>query len=129
MNGWGVAADALVVAHLGFVCFAVLGGWAVLHRPRLAFLHLPVVAWAVWIEISGGVCPLTPLENAWRLRAGEAGYEGGFVEHYLLAILYPEGLTAAAQIVLGLGVLVINLAFYGALCRRLWLRRRRAMAE
>jgi len=88
-----VVADALVVLHALFVAFVLLGGVLVVFRPALAFLHLPAAAWAAWVEFTGTICPLTPLENHWRQGAGAAGYEGGFVEHYLIPTLYPAGLT------------------------------------
>ena len=94
-----------------------------LRWPRLVWLHLPAACWGAYVEFSGRICPLTPLENALRERAGEAGYRGGFVEHYLLPVIYPAGLTRDTQLVLGTLVVVLNLAFYGV-----WLRRRRQRA-
>jgi len=108
-------ADLVLVVHLLFVAFVVLGGLLVLRRPRLAWLHLPAAIWGVLIEFAGWVCPLTPLENSLRTRGGEAGYSGGFIEHYLTAALYPLGLTRGVQFVLGMLVLVLNLAIYGRL--------------
>jgi hypothetical protein len=108
-----VLADAVVVLHALFVVFALLGGALVLFRPALAFLHLPAAAWAAWVEFTGTICPLTPLENQWRSGAGAAGYDGGFVEHYLMPALYPEGLTPRMQVAFGLVVVVINVAIYG----------------
>ncbi len=114
-------ADALVVLHAGFVCFVVLGGLAVLRWPRLAWIHVPAAVWGVVVELSGWICPLTPLENAWRERAGEAGYSGSFIDHYLVPILYPAGLTRTAQLVIGTCFLILNLGVYGLLYRR-WRR-------
>ena len=94
-------ADALLVLHLGFVLFVVLGGLLVLRRPRLAWLHLPAVVWGAAIEFTGGICPLTPLENRWRVQAGGSGYQGGFIEHYVTAALYPDGLTRGVQLARG----------------------------
>lgn len=122
-----VLADAVVVLHLGFVAFVVLGGLLVLRWPRLAWLHLPCAAWGALIEFADWVCPLTPLENRLRALGGEAGYSGGFVEEYLLGVLYPSGLTRGMQIALGIGVLLVNLVVYGVLIRRL--RRRRGGSE
>ena len=119
---FGLLADAVLLAHAAFVAFVVLGGLLVLRRPRLAWVHLPVVAWGAGIEFTGGICPLTPLENHLRALAHEQGYAGGFVEHYVFGLLYPEGLTRDVQIVLGLGVLALN----GAVYAWLWYRRRRA---
>ena len=113
-----LAADLLVVVHALFVVFVVTGALLVLRWPRLAWLHLPAAIWGALIEFAGWVCPLTPLEKWFRVRAGEAAYEGGFIEHYLLPILYPPGLTRGTQIVLGLLVVAINLAVYGYLLRR-----------
>ena len=117
---YGLLADAVLLAHAAFVAFVVLGGVLVLRWPRLAWVHLPVVAWGAGIEFVGGICPLTPLENHLRALAHEQGYAGGFVEHYVFGLLYPEGLTREVQIVLGLGVLALN----GAAYAWLWYRRR-----
>jgi hypothetical protein len=111
-------ADLVLVAHAAFVAFVVLGGLAVLRWPRLAWVHLPVVLWGAGIEFTGGICPLTPLENYWRRLAGEQGYGGGFIEHYLLAALYPEGLTRGVQLALGLLVIAVNVAIYARIWRR-----------
>ena len=115
---WALLADAVVVLHLLFLLFVVLGGVAALRWPRVAWLHLPAAVWGAWIEFSGGICPLTPLENRFRAAGGQAGYAGGFIDHYLVPILYPPGLTRGHQIVLGVGVLVLNLTLYGVLVRR-----------
>lgn len=111
-------ADLVVVVHLAFVVFVVLGGLLVLRRGWVAWLHLPAALWGALIELFGWVCPLTPLEQWLRRRAGEAGYPGGFVEHYLLPILYPGELTREIQVMLGVAVLVLNLAVYGWVLRR-----------
>lgn len=105
---YGLMADALLLLHGGFVLFVVAGGLLVLRWPWLAWLHLPAAVWGAVIEFAGFVCPLTPLENAWRRAAGGPGYEGGFIEHYVTAALYPAGLTRTAQVVLGLLVLAVN---------------------
>jgi len=78
----------------------------------LVWLHLPAAAWGFYIEFSGGICPLTPIENHLRALSGGNAYSGGFVEHYLLPILYPENLTLPIQQVLGVVVVVVNLATY-----------------
>ncbi|MBI5721999.1 MAG: DUF2784 domain-containing protein [Burkholderiales bacterium] len=113
-------ADALLVLHGLFIVWVVLGALAVWRWPRLAWLHLPAAAWGVWIEWSGRICPLTPLE--WRLRAaagqGGEGRASGFIEHYLTAAIYPEGLTRELQWALGALVLLVNLALYGMAVRR-----------
>jgi hypothetical protein len=105
-------ADLVLVLHAAFVAFVMLGGLLVLRWPRLAWVHLPVVAWGAGIEFLGGICPLTPLENHWRLLAGEQGYTGGFVEHYVFPVLYPEGLTRQVQLGIGLLVLAVNVSVY-----------------
>jgi Protein of Unknown function (DUF2784) len=105
-------ADVVLVVHLGFVLFVVLGGLLVLRWPRVALLHIPAAIWGVLIEYSGRICPLTPLENSLRVRGGEAGYSGGFIEHYIQPVLYPSGLTRGTQIVLGSLALLVNLAAY-----------------
>ena len=113
-----LAADALLAAHLAFVLFVVCGGLLVLRTPRLAWLHLPAVAWAAFVELSGSICPLTPLEVTLRRGAGEAGYGGDFVEHYLVALIYPAGLTRELQMAIGAAVVLINLVVYFLLWRR-----------
>lgn len=120
----GLAADLLVAVHLGFVLFVVLGGLAVFRSPRWAWVHVPAFAWGAVIEFNNWICPLTPLEQRFRAAAGEGGYSGGFVEHYLLPILYPEGLTREIQIGLGLFVLGINAVVYGIWLWRKWRKRR-----
>ena len=112
------AADAVLAAHLAFVLFVVFGGLLVLRMPRLAWLHLPAVAWAAFVELSGSICPLTPLEVTLRRGAGEAGYGGDFVEHYLVALIYPAGLTRELQMAIGAAVVLINLFVYFLLWRR-----------
>jgi Protein of Unknown function (DUF2784) len=111
-------ADLVLVVHLAFVFFVVLGGLLVLRSPGLAWLHVPAAIWGVLIEYTGWICPLTPLENSFRMRGGEAGYSGGFIEHYVKPLLYPAGLTHSTQVVLGSIVLILNLAAYGILISR-----------
>lgn len=117
---YSLLADAVLVFHLAFILFVGGGGLLALRWRRAPWLHLPVAAWGVWIELSGNVCPLTPLENALRRMAGEEGYAGSFIEHYLLPIIYPSGLTREVQLVLAGLVLVLNLAIYGFV----WVRSR-----
>ncbi len=116
-----IAADLVVLAHLGFILFVILGGLLVLRWPRMAWVHIPAVIWGALIEFAGWVCPLTPLENWLREASGTAGYQGGFIEHYLVPIVYPDALTRETQILLGAGVLVVNCVAYAVL----WVRRRR----
>ena len=111
-------ADLVLVAHLAFVLFAVLGGLLVLRWGWAAWLHVPAAAWAGFVELSGGICPLTPLEQSLRVAAGSRGYEGDFVGHYLMPILYPAGLTPAIQIGLGVLVILVNIAIYLVVWRR-----------
>ena len=110
-------ADGVVLVHALFVAFVVLGGFLALRWPRLVWVHVPAALWGVLIEFAGWICPLTPLENLLRARAGEAGYAGGFVDHYLLHALYPSGLTRGVQYVLGAFALAVNVLAY-ALLRR-----------
>lgn len=113
-----VLADLTVLLHFAFILFVVTGGLLVLRRPKLAFLHVPAVLWGATTEFTGWICPLTPLEVALRVRAGEEGYAGGFIEHYLIALIYPDGLTPDIQILLGLAVVAVNGAVYGIVWRR-----------
>ena len=113
------AADLVLVVHLAFVLFVVLGGLLALRWRRVAWIHAPVALYGAAIEFVGFICPLTPLEVWLRRRGGEAGYEGGFVEHYVTAALYPSGLTREVQIALGTVVLVLNAIVY-----LVWWRRR-----
>lgn len=112
-------ASAIVLAHGLFVVFVVLGGFLVWRWRWLAALQLPSAAWGVLIEYRHWVCPLTPLENHLRTKAGAEGYSGGFVEHYVWPVIYPGGLTPQVQFVLGTAVLAVNLVAYGVLMRRL----------
>lgn len=114
--------DLTVTAHLLFMFFVVFGGLFLFWRNWAVWLHLPAVCWGISIELSGRICPLTPLENRFRQSAGLQGYEGGFIEHYLLPIIYPAGLTRNVQFFLAGAVLVINLSLYG-----IWLYRRKRM--
>ena len=114
-----LAADAVLLLHLGFILFVLLGGLLALRWRWAPMLHLPAAAWGVYVELSGGLCPLTPLENRLRSAAGEAGYTGGFIEHYLLALIYPAGLTHEIQYVLAAIVVGVNgLAYAWVWCRR-----------
>ena len=117
MNAW-LLANVLVLLHLAFILFVVAGGLLVAWKRTLVWLHLPAAIWGALIEFMGWICPLTPLENHFRRLSGQAGYEGGFIEHYLLPLIYPETLTAATQYVLGGLVLIINFLVYIWLWRR-----------
>jgi uncharacterized membrane protein YhhN len=113
-----MAADLVVLLHFLFVLFVVLGGILVLRWPKLAYVHLPVALYGGLIEFLGWVCPLTPLEKRLRESAGLQGYEGGFVEHYILPVMYPAGLTRGVQLALGALVILINLAIYALVVRQ-----------
>lgn len=115
---YDVLADLLLLFHGAFVLFVVAGGLVVLRWPRVAWVHLPAALWGAGIELSGLVCPLTPLEQAWRRAAGGPGYRGGFIEHYITAALYPAGLTRTVQVALGAAVLGLNGWIYWRLWRR-----------
>jgi hypothetical protein len=111
-------ADLVVAVHFTFVLFVVLGGLLVLRWRWVAFLHVPAALWGAWIEFAGWICPLTPLEQSLRLKAGEQGYSGSFIEHYVLPLLYPSALTRNIQLLLGCLVLGLNLGIYGYLLYR-----------
>jgi len=114
-----LTADAIVLLHLAFVIFVVAGGLLVFRWRRVALLHLPAVAWAVLLEFRGWLCPLTPLELKLRASGGQAGYGGGFIEHYILPVLYPDELDKVMQIEIGSLVIVVNIAVYGWLLWRI----------
>jgi hypothetical protein len=117
MNKYRLLADLIVFVHVAFVVFALLGGILAARWRPFVWIHLPAVIWAAIVEFFGWVCPLTPLENWLRRKAGQGGYPSDFVAHYILPVLYPEGLTHNVQIALGALVLLINLAIYGWLFR------------
>ena len=110
---YAIAADLLLVFHFGFVCFVVAGGLLVLKWRWLMVLHLPAVVWGALIELQGWLCPLTPWEQQLRLAAGQVGYQGDFIGHYLLPVLYPSGLEHDTQLILGSVVIVVNVIVYG----------------
>ena len=105
-------AELIVAVHFAFVVFVVLGGLLALRWVWVAWIHLPAVIWGVLIEFTGWICPLTPLENHLRRASGEAGYQGDFIAHYILPVLYPDGLTRTDQLMLGGAALAINVAVY-----------------
>lgn len=114
------AADAVLLVHLAFILFVVAGALLVLRYRWVAWLHIPAAFWGTWVELGNRVCPLTFLENELRQRAGQSGYSESFIEHYLVPIIYPAGLTRTAQLWLAAIVITINVALYAA-----WLLRRR----
>jgi hypothetical protein len=111
-------ADAVLLAHAAFVLFAMMGALTVLWRPWLIWIHLPWLVWAALVNLVPFTCPLTPLENALRHAAGEAGYEGGFIEHWVTAFVYPAGMTREIQLIAGVGVIVLNAALYSVVLHR-----------
>lgn len=125
MSWYRLLADAVLLLHFGFVAFVAGGALLVLRWPRLAWLHLPALAWGAYAVISGAICPLTPLENSLRIAGGGAGYDASFIEHYLLPIVYPGFVQGEGgrprQVLLGIALLVGNLLVYALLV----LRRRR----
>ena len=120
---YALASTLVLLVHLAFVLFVVFGATLLPRWPRLAWLHLPAAAWGFFVEFTGRGCPLTAFENLLRLRAGQGGYPEGFIEHYILALLYPNGLTRATQLVLAAAVLAINLLLYAWAFRRIARRR------
>lgn len=114
-----VAADLLVLMHLAFVIFVVAGGLTAFKWPWMMLLHMPAAGWGAIIEYKGWICPLTPWENSLRKLAGEEGYTEGFIEHYILQVVYPPGLTRDMQTTLGTIVVVVNLLIYAVLFYRL----------
>jgi hypothetical protein len=118
-------ADALVLAHLAYIVFVVAGAVLVRYRPKVLGVHLLAVAWGAYVALAHRVCPLTPLEVSLRVRAGQGGYAGGFVEHYLIPVIYPKALTPGIQIAEGVFVLLVNLALYGWVWRVRLAERRR----
>jgi hypothetical protein len=115
-----LGADLVVAVHVLFIAFVVAGGFLAWRWPKLVWAHVPAAIWGALIEFAGWICPLTPLENALRTRAGEVGYAGGFVEHYVLPLVYPAGLTRAVQIALGAAVILVNAVAYGVIVARWW---------
>ena len=112
-------ADTVVLVHVAFVAFVMLGGFLALRWHAVVWAHVPAAIWGVLIEYAGWICPLTPLENSLRARAGEAAYSGDFINHYVLSALYPSGLTPRIQLVLGSLALLVNLVAYTLLIRQI----------
>lgn len=121
---YSLLADAVIVIHFLFILFVVAGGLLILRWPRMVWLHLPAAGWGAFIEFAGWICPLTPLENHLRRLGGEVPYTGDFVVQYLVPVIYPAGLTATAQYLLGGLVIALNLLIYGYIFYRRFLRRR-----
>jgi hypothetical protein len=121
---WPLLANLIVLLHLAFAAFAVFGGLLVLRWKQAVWLHVPAAGWAVLVELTGWVCPLTPLGQWLRFQGGERPYRSGFIEQYLLPILYPADLTRSLQVAPGLGLLAMNLTIYSPFLYRL---RRRSL--
>jgi hypothetical protein len=117
---YSALAELVLVLHAMFIVFVLFGGLLALRWRRLPWLHQPCVLWSIVVELSGWICPLTPLENHFRQAAGARGYSGGFIEHYLLPLVYPPGLTPGVQALFAAIVAGVNIAVYG-----LWWRKRR----
>lgn len=111
-------AELTVLLHFLFVIFVAVGGLLLLIWPKLIYLHLPAVMWGIYIQFSGGYCPLTPLEKTFRQLAGMQTYEGGFINQYLMPIIYPRGLTYEMQILIGIGLILLNIVIYTILIYR-----------
>lgn len=106
------AAEAVLLLHLTFIAFVLAGAALAAHRRWYIVVHLPATAWGMYVELSGRICPLTYAENFLRIKAGQSGYSESFIEHYLLAIIYPAGLTRDIQFLLAGVVAVVNVAIY-----------------
>lgn len=118
-----ILADIVVLIHFSFIVFVILGGFLVLRWRWLVWVHILAALWGALIEFAGWICPLTPLENQFRMKSGEMGYQSGFIEHYIIPIIYPEDLTRTIQIILGLFVLIINMGIYGLMVYMQFLKR------
>jgi Protein of Unknown function (DUF2784) len=118
-----IAADMVVLIHFAFILFVVTGGFLAVRWNKIVLLHIPAAIWGALIEFSGWICPLTPLENELRMAGGGVGFSGGFIEKYIVSIIYPEGLTREIQLFLGIVVIVVNLLIYGYL---LWTRKEKS---
>ena len=110
-----IGADLIVLIHFAFILFVVAGGFLVVKWHKVSLLHIPAAVWGVSIEFSGWICPLTPLENELRFAGGGTGFSGGFIERYIVSLIYPEELTSGIQFLLGTIVVVINISIYGYL--------------
>lgn len=117
---FSLAADLVVLLHLGFILFALFGGFLLLKWRRLIWLHLPAVIWGSLVELAGWYCPLTPWEQSLRQAAGEGGYSGGFIEHYIVPLIYPVGLTRELQILFGGIVIGVNIVAYVLVLRQIF---------
>ena len=122
---YGNLAMLVVLGHFVFILFVMFGGLLALRWRWAPLLHIPCFVWGGWIEVRGGICPLTPLENGLRQAAGGSAYAGSFIDHYIVSLIYPAGLTRTVQLALAVGLVVLNAAIYAWVIRRR-LRMRRA---
>ena len=113
--GYRLAADGMMIAHLLYIIFVVVGGLLVVRARWLLWLHVPAVAWAIYVQFVGRACPLTSWEKGLRDLAGESGYDGGFIDHYLMPVIYPDDMPVAMNMVLGTAVVLVNAAVYAKL--------------
>jgi hypothetical protein len=113
-----ILADFIMLLHFAYIVFVMGGAFLVLYRRGWMWVHLPAVAWGIWVEFFAKTCPLTPLENTLRARAGQAGYAGGFIDHYITRLVYPDGLTVRGQVAIGAFVLIVNAVLYWWILRR-----------
>jgi hypothetical protein len=121
-----LAANLVLLLHFAFVVLAVFGGLCVLISPRWAWFHVPIVVWSSVVNLAGWTCPLTPLENRFRASASGAGYEGGFVQHYIGSVVYPKGMPRRLELIAGVSVALWNAMLY--CCIYWWLSRATATA-
>ena len=112
-----LAADGVLVLHFAFIVFVIFGGLLALRWRRVVLLHVPAIAWAIFVELTGAICPLTYVENHFRAAAGMSGYAGDFVGHYLMRVIYPAGLTRTTQVLLAVVVIIVNASIYAAMVR------------
>lgn len=112
---FSLLADLVLLLHLLFILFVVFGGLLVFYQRWLAWFHIPCLTWGILLELNQWICPLTPLENYFRKLSGSAGYDDGFIEHYLAAFIYPDWLTSEIQIAIGLTLALLNILLYGYL--------------
>ena len=124
-----IAADLVLALHLAFIAFVVLGGLLMMRYRWMVFIHIPAAIWGAFVEISGRICPLTIWENHLRRSAGESGYADSFVEHYLMPIIYPTGLTRSLKFWIAVFVVAANVVIYGWLVYRLRQSRTRQISE
>ncbi|GAB4486155.1 MAG: DUF2784 domain-containing protein [Thermodesulfovibrionales bacterium] len=107
-----ILADLVLCLHFGFILFVLFGGLLVLYRRSAAWVHVPAVLWSSVVNLASWICPLTPIENRFRSLAGQAGYTGGFIEHYISNLVYPGGMTREIELLAGVSVVLWNLAVY-----------------